>query len=472
MHENKYFNRNPAHHRLYHALIEALIEDENAMDKGVADTIKDHKRKHDDDDDDDEDPPAGTNQGKKAKRRRTKESESSKKPSSTKKTPKGKASSKGSKTSMSASANELVEEPIAEVVMDDAGEDVQPSRPPTPDPESSNRQVVLGQPKQPWFNQMVSAIKDPLTFNDIMATPIYFSKYVLNRLKIDNMTQDLLLGPAYDLLKGTCTSSIELEYNFQECFNALIDKLDWNNPEGDRYHFNLSKPLPLQGGPGHPTVATDYFFNNDLEYLKSSDPERTYTTSITKTKAARYEIVGIEDMVPTLRSTIKHAYDKDAAKGMKHWGERRKLCVKKLHRYGHLEEVVVKRANRQLCKFKEGDFVDLHLNDIEDMLLLPVQHKLFHLNESDILGVESYQNKLNITQPQQTFPEIEFKELYTPSYKPLGVIYNDLAIQKRVMRADELYKFSDGTLKKVRDELHHKILDFRLGYNDEMSRRK
>ncbi|GJS45203.1 hypothetical protein Tco_0595324 [Tanacetum coccineum] len=212
---------------------------------------------------------------------------------------------------------------------------------------------------------MVSATKDPLTFNDLMATPIDFSKYVLNRLKIDNLTQDLLLGPAYDLLKGTCTSSIELEYNFQECFNALTDKLDWNNTEGDHYPFDLSKPLPLQ--------------------------ERTYTTSITKTKADRYEIVGIEDMFLMLWSTIKHAYDKDAAKGIKHWGERRKLwyrsqmnkyskqnvysthktlgvksvSVKKLHGYGHLEEIMVKRADRQPYKFKKGDFVDLHLNDIK-----------------------------------------------------------------------------------------------------------
>nr|GEW20129.1 hypothetical protein [Tanacetum cinerariifolium] len=47
------------------------IEDENAMDKGVANTVKDHKRKHDDDeDDDDEDPPARPNQGKKTKRRK------------------------------------------------------------------------------------------------------------------------------------------------------------------------------------------------------------------------------------------------------------------------------------------------------------------------------------------------------------------------------------------------------------------
>ncbi|GKB75308.1 hypothetical protein Tco_0942203 [Tanacetum coccineum] len=47
---------------LYHALMEALIEDENTMDKEVAKTVKDHKRKHDgDDDDDDEGLPAGSN---------------------------------------------------------------------------------------------------------------------------------------------------------------------------------------------------------------------------------------------------------------------------------------------------------------------------------------------------------------------------------------------------------------------------
>ncbi|GJR73097.1 hypothetical protein Tco_0085462 [Tanacetum coccineum] len=435
----------------------ALIEDENAMDKGVADTIQDHKRKHDDDeDDDDEDPLAGPNQGK--------------------------APSKGSKTGKSALAKEPVEEPIAEVVMDDVDNDVvydddqpqddsepkttktpnlnwfkQPLRPPTLDPEWNKRQVVLDQPEHPWFNQMVSATKDPLIFDDLMATLIDFS-------------------------------NIELEYHFQECFNALTDRLDCNNSEGDRYPFDLSKPFPLQSHPGHLTVATDYFFNNDLEYLKSSDPKMTYTTSIMKTKAARYEIEGIEDM---LNKFSKHnVYSTKKILGVK------SVSVKKLHGYGHLEEIVVKRADRQFYKFKEGDFVDLHLNDIEDMLLLAVQHKLFHLTDSDIvdfivalrmftrslvikkrvedlqLGVESYQKKLNITPPQQTFLEIEFKELYTPSHKPPGVIYEDLTKQKRVMRADELYKFSDGTLKKVRDELHHRIRDFCLEYNKEMPRRK
>nr|GEY79693.1 hypothetical protein [Tanacetum cinerariifolium] len=122
---------------------------------------------------------------------------------------------------------------------------------------------------------------------------------------------------------------------------------------------------------GQLTVVADYFFNNDLEYLKSFDLERTYTTSITKTKSARYEIEGIEDMVPTIWSPTKVGYDKDALKEIKHYGERRNLwrrsqlnkfpkhnvysakkilrvksvSVKKLHGYGHLEEIMVKKAN-------------------------------------------------------------------------------------------------------------------------------
>ncbi|GKB28288.1 hypothetical protein Tco_0867689, partial [Tanacetum coccineum] len=292
----------------------------------------------------------GPNHGKQTKRRRTKDSKSSKKPSTTKETPKGKYPSKGSKSGKSALAKEPVEEPITEVVIDDACNDMvhdedqpqdssepkttktlnpdwfkQPLRPPTPDPKWKKCQIVLDQPEQPWFNQMVSSIKDPLTFNDLMATPISFSKYVLNGFKIENLTQDILLGPTSNLLKGTFSSNIELEYNFQECLNALTDKLDWNNLKADRYPFDLSKPLPLQGPPGHRTVVVDYFFNNDLEHLKTSDPEVTYITSITKTKAARYEIKGIEDMLPILWSTIKHAYGKDAKKGIRHSGERRKM---------------------------------------------------------------------------------------------------------------------------------------------------
>ncbi|GJW60660.1 hypothetical protein Tco_0109995 [Tanacetum coccineum] len=66
---------NPANYHLYQALMEALIADEDAMDKEVKERVKNHKRKHDsddddEDDDDDEGPSAGSNQGKSTKRRR------------------------------------------------------------------------------------------------------------------------------------------------------------------------------------------------------------------------------------------------------------------------------------------------------------------------------------------------------------------------------------------------------------------
>ncbi|GJT79666.1 putative ribonuclease H-like domain-containing protein [Tanacetum coccineum] len=67
MNKNKTANRNPANYHLYHALMEALIADEDAMDKEVTVKVKNHKRKHDsddddEDDDDDEGPSAGSNQ--------------------------------------------------------------------------------------------------------------------------------------------------------------------------------------------------------------------------------------------------------------------------------------------------------------------------------------------------------------------------------------------------------------------------
>nr|GFC15564.1 hypothetical protein [Tanacetum cinerariifolium] len=121
----------------------------------------------------------------------------------------------------------------------------------------------------------------------------------------------------------------------------MATPIDFSNAEGDRYPFNLSEPIPLQGPISYQTVVVDYFFNNDLEYLKTFDPEA---------------ILGVKS-----------------------------VSVKKMHGYGYLEEIVVKRSDQQLYKSKEGDFVNLHLNDIEDMLLLVVQHKLFHLDGSDII---------------------------------------------------------------------------------------
>ncbi|GKA61061.1 hypothetical protein Tco_0760468 [Tanacetum coccineum] len=163
------------YHRLYHALKEALIEDENAMDKGVADTVQDHKRKHDDD----EDPP-------------------------------------------------------------------------------------------------------------------------LTKTKVKRQR-----------------------------------RLDWNNPKGDCYPFDLSKPLPLQRHPSHLTVAADYLFNNDLEYLKSSDPERTYNYFVH------------ED--PKLTTIISRGRRVLCQETSGYWSSGRRFVVKK-------------RPTVQFYKLKEGGDELVHIS--------------------------------------------------------------------------------------------------------------
>nr|GEY39003.1 hypothetical protein [Tanacetum cinerariifolium] len=60
-----------------------------------------------------------------------------------------------------------------------------------------------------------------------------------------NLTQEHLVRPAFNLLKGTCKSRVELEYHFKECYKAVTVRLDWTNPEGHKYPFDLSKPLPI-----------------------------------------------------------------------------------------------------------------------------------------------------------------------------------------------------------------------------------
>ncbi|GJZ58424.1 hypothetical protein Tco_0613918, partial [Tanacetum coccineum] len=144
----------------------------------------------------------------------------------------------------------------------------------------------------------------------------------------------------------------------------------------------MSKPLPLQDKECRLVILIEFFFNNDLEYLRAGNKERTYFSSITKTPAARYTIEGIEDMIPTMWSPVVLAYDKDDALEISYWGPQRqqfyKAMINKVEKrsgYGYLKEVVVKRVDQKLYKFKEGDLPDLHLNEIEDMMLLIEKNK-------------------------------------------------------------------------------------------------
>nr|GEZ68192.1 hypothetical protein [Tanacetum cinerariifolium] len=145
-------------------------------------------------------------------------------------------------------------------------------------------------PPQKWISiiskECYKEKKPPRTFDDLMGTLIDFSAYVMNRLKIDNLTQEILVGPAFNLLKGTSKSFAELKYHSEEFYKVVNDRLDWHNPERREYPFDLSKLLPLIEDRGCQVVPADYFINNDLKYLKGGSSSSKYATSTTRTKAA------------------------------------------------------------------------------------------------------------------------------------------------------------------------------------------
>ncbi|GJS56978.1 hypothetical protein Tco_0651762 [Tanacetum coccineum] len=66
-----------------------------------------------------------------------------------------------------------------------------------------------------------------------------------------------------------------------------------------------------------------------------------------------------------------------------------------------------------------------------------------------------------------------FKEDYTIVPKPRAVVYRDRNDQRKLMRLNELHKFSDGTLTRVMEKLDHMVKDFHLfEYNKGMESRK
>nr|GEZ94069.1 hypothetical protein [Tanacetum cinerariifolium] len=83
------------------------------------------------------------------------------------------------------------------------------------------------------------------------------------------------------------------------------------------------------------------------------------------------------------------------------------------------------------------------------------------------LGMESYQQKVNLTASTITFPGIEKKKQLTKTSKPVvGLIYENSKKEKRVMILKEIPKFCDATLKRVLEMVKKYNKDVKYGYAD------
>nr|GEY32026.1 hypothetical protein [Tanacetum cinerariifolium] len=127
------------------------------------------------------------------------------------------------------------------------------------------------------------------------------------------------------------------------------------------------------------------------------------------------------------------------------------------YRYAYLREIIICRADYNKYKISEAVFKNLHPNDFEDRNIVIIQRV------KDLqLGIESYQTKLNLTEPRWDTSNFLFKEDYTIVSKPRAVIYKDRNDQKKLLRENEVHNFSDGTLTRVLHKLDHMVKDFRL----------
>nr|GEW04945.1 hypothetical protein [Tanacetum cinerariifolium] len=390
---------------LYKDLVEAYESDKIILDTyGETDTLK---RRHDGDADKDKEPFAGPDRGSK-RCREGKEPKSARAPIETA-TRNASRSTQGSRSRQaSTSESALVEEPI----------------------------------------ELAKQTDSRSSFNELMDTRLDFSNFLINRLKVDTLTPELLAGPTYKLMKGSRKSLVELEYHLEEVFKATTDQLDWVNLKGAS--------------------------------------SRKYTTSITKTKAADYELIKwIEDLVPgTIWIEEPIGYDKHALWGVSHWRHKRQQFYGFAINWESSRDV----DDDKIYKFKEGDFKRLRIQDIEDMLLLLVQGKLtnltveerfaikvslrmftrsivIHRHVEDLqLGVESYQKKLNLTKPDTYRSDLKRKEAYIAYSNPRGFIYQNKDKRNRLMRIDGLHKFSNGTLTDIRTALDDRLKGIRMQY--------
>nr|GEU28882.1 hypothetical protein [Tanacetum cinerariifolium] len=216
---------------------------------------------------------------------------------------------------------------------------------------------------------------------------------------------------------------------------ATTDTLDWVNPDGQQYPHNLLQPLSLiLDNRGRRVIPFEHFINNDLEYFRGGASSRKYTTSVMKTKASDYGIsCGLKTWCLVLCGYF-YGFTVNRESALDVYSRRRIIAVMDLkivewHSYKHLDWISVRRKLSNLT--------------IEERFAFNVSLRMFtgsiviqQRTEDLQLGVESYQKRLNLTKPD--------------TY--------------RLMRIDEIYKFSDETLNDVRTALVDRLKGIRMQY--------
>nr|GFB21960.1 hypothetical protein [Tanacetum cinerariifolium] len=194
-----------------------------------------------------------------------------------------------------------------------------------------------------------------------------------------------------------------------------------------QYPHNLLKPLPLiLNSRGRRVITFDHFVNNDLEYLRGGASSRKYTTSVTKTKAADYgHIKWIEDLVPQTMWIQESMLSRESPIGGAN-------------------------VNSSTILLSTGSLLVMSTQNVESSLSL---NSKLSIKECFAFNVSLRMFKRSIV-IQRRVEDLQLGVAYS---NPRGFIYQNKDKQNRLMRIDELHKFSDGMLIDVRTALDARL---------------
>nr|GEW74449.1 hypothetical protein [Tanacetum cinerariifolium] len=298
-------------------------------------------------------------------------------------------------------------------------------RPATPEPTWTIPSSIVSEVETNWATALASTYVTPAKKSLLAKTRdmTNFLNWYCRQVNTTKLTQADLEGQAYEVVKAFYPNDIHFQFQMEEWHELLTDQVDWTNPEGDQVRVDVNRPLPLGSPPCHVTIQSQFFFNKYLEYLSHGSKGRSLALSISLMKAASYPDFGLELLVP------EQIWIED-------------VCTYDISAKVDLQEHTI----------AEKDFKNLHPSDFEDPNLLLMKGHLDHLSVFQ-LGTKSYQTQLNLTKPRWDDTCYEFKHDYTIIESPQAVVFPVNNTKRKIIRFNEIYKFSDDTLTRILETL-------------------
>ncbi|GKC91973.1 hypothetical protein Tco_1157415 [Tanacetum coccineum] len=163
-------------------------------------------------------------------------------------------------------------------------------------------------------------------------------------------------------------------------------------------------------------------------------------------KAAFYPDVGLEQLVPDqFWIEEEYKYDITAMYGISHWWfQRQRFYIDRFSSEGDCRAV---RTHMRILSVIRIELFSMYgYNYIKKIILYRADLKEY----------------LNLTKPRWDATGFEFKHGYTVIDSPRAVTFRDKYGVQMIMRFNEIYKFSDGTLQQIDEALDYRVKEFRV----------